>query len=399
MANEDQITVDVRRRAATHVRRFLIGLVIVTTILFLSWAGLRQLFLWPTPDEAYFVAIAERNQHVVAAIFDFRNERGVLPQTLRDLYPAYLERYPDASKLHYDGDSLSIHAGLPHTYVIYQFASGREGWLSGGDFGMGSLPVPKPATTRPTVSGDALVVARLAEYDRRIATDRDPSRYYVYRNYTQKIAFLLSIGRKEEALNTCALAARKFPDWWRPRIAMLMLAPPEDAPRVESEAKAWAEAYPTFSHHWYLCVYYRKRGRHDEAVAALREAVKHSLGTTAIDEGWVPDAFAFDAAAYACSRSEPELVLEITRLWERPRGLYDYHNDNLHAFRAAAELALGRFDEARADLDRVVTAGKTQGLWVGNLDRLANAITARDRTFVYNAGNLPSEWSLLPPSE
>jgi hypothetical protein len=106
------------------------------------------------------------------------------------------------------------------------------------------------------------------------------------------------------------------------------------------------------------------------ALDALRSAVKHSLGDTDPDGTWVPDAHAFDAADFACQQRQPELMLDITRIWALPRGVYDYHNDNLDVFQAAAELQLGRFDEAAADLERVLQKGNTGSLWADHVDQL-----------------------------
>src|SRR5262249_38320717 len=163
-------------------------------------------------------------------------------------------------------------------------------------------------------------VARLAEYDRRIAADRRETTYYVQRNYAQKIAYLVWLGRKSEALGSCRAAAVRFPDWWRPRMSAAVLAGPPGAAQAGAGVRAWVVQHPTFIHYWYLCRYYRDRDRHEDAVSVLREAVKHSLADSDPDGVWSPDAYAFDAAAYACRRRQPELVLEITRLWEKPRG-------------------------------------------------------------------------------
>src|SRR5262249_25601416 len=153
----------------------------------------------------------------------------------------------------------------PHTYVYYDFQPGQEGWYVGGDFGDGPLPVPKVTSTRPALSGEALVVARLAEYDRRIAADRRETTYYVQRNCAEKIAYLVWLGRKSEALGSCRAAAVRFPDWWRPRMSAAVLAGPDEAAQAGQEFRAWVVQHPTFIHYWYLCRYYRDRDRHEDA--------------------------------------------------------------------------------------------------------------------------------------
>ncbi len=350
---------------------------------------------WTLPTTAEFAEVALKHQDLVRAIYDYKAEHGVLPEELKDLIPGYLPSVPDAP-LFFNGASLRIPTNLFRTDVYYRFGD-EEGWYVGGEYGNGPLPAPNPSPTRPALTGDALIVARLTEYDRRIALDRGEMTYHVCRNYTQKIAYLLSLDRKSDALSACRAAANAFPDWWRPRMVAAMLAGKDSGAQPEQMFRTWVEQHPTFIHYWHLCYYYRSRDRHDDAVAALREAVKHSLADADLDGGWVPDAYAFNAAAYACERRQPELVLEITWLWEKPRGVYNYHNENLNVFRAAAELTLGEFDEAAADLNRVPKLGCR---WAGNIEQLCRAVTAKDRAFVYDPGRCCcSDWTLLPRPE
>ncbi|HEY2585191.1 MAG TPA: hypothetical protein VGI81_05450 [Tepidisphaeraceae bacterium] len=384
------------------MKRFGVAIVIGIGAVFCARAALFFLVtgrLYP-PTTREFVALAQKHQYVVQAACDYRAERGMWPEDFSDLVPDYLPAVPPYPVEAISNGILEIHADAPHTGIRYAFRDDTDGWWSGGDFGVGRLPMPKVAPTRPAVTGGAQVSARLAEYDRRIARKRPggENAYFVLSNYTRKIAYLVSLGRAADALAVTRAAGRAMPEWWRPPMVMAVMAPPSASSQAEAEFRAWVDAHPTFIHYWYLSRYYRDRGRDKQAVAALRKAVTFSLADTDPDGGWVPDAHAFDAAAYACQQRQPELVLQITSLWEKPRGVYTYHNDNLHAFRAAAELALGRFGEAKVDLDRVVVAGKTQGLWAGNLDQLGRAVAAKDQTFVYQPGKVISDWTLLPPA-
>src|SRR5271170_1909343 len=130
------------------------------------------------PTTADFAAIARQNQYVVQAIYDFKADHGMLPQSLADLVPKYLPTMPGVMVM-YDGDSLDIPAHAPHTGVYYSFRADQEGWFVGGDFGNGPLPVPKPASTHPPLAGNELIKTRIAEYDRRIAADPKSRRNYV----------------------------------------------------------------------------------------------------------------------------------------------------------------------------------------------------------------------------
>ena len=353
---------------------------------------------FPTPTVKDFAAIAQKNRYLVQAAYDYKADNGMWPQKFADLTPKYLPAVPGYPAISLDNHNLSIATGFSHSGICYCFQTGKEGWSANGDFGIGALPLPRLASTRPTLSGDELIRARLAEYDRLIAlNDAADSNYYTRRNYTQKIVFLLSISRKADALQTCHAAEAKFPDWWRPVVAAAAIADPDESPQEEIALRDWVERFPAFIHCWYLSRYYRDHNKNSLALEALRSAVKHSLADTDPDLTWVPDAFAFDAADYACRQRQPELVLDITRLWALPRGVYDYHNDNLDVFRAAAELQLGHFDDAAADLDRVMKKGNTGALWAHHLDQIHQAIMAKDKSFTYDAGTLPAGWSLLPP--
>src|SRR5437868_5250718 len=120
----------------------------------------------------------------------------MMPRDLSDLVPAYVPSVPRSGAwVAYDVETLSVHADLPHTGIYYRFRKDGEGWYVGGYFGNGPLPVPKPAATRPALAGDALIAARVAEYDRRIASGGKPQA-----EYAAKIGYLLSQGRRDDAL-------------------------------------------------------------------------------------------------------------------------------------------------------------------------------------------------------
>ena len=171
----------------------------------------------------------------------------------------------------------------------------------------------------------------------------------------------------------------------------------EDA--AESSLREWVEESPGFVHYWYLAHFYRTEGRVDDALEALRQGTRYPLEAVDSDATWVPHAFAFDAATFACKHERPELVLAITDMWSSPRGVYDYESPDLPAFRAAALLALGRIDEARAQAAKVTRTSQERAIWAGNLEALNSAIRRNDRSFVYDPG-IPYDgffdWSLFP---
>jgi hypothetical protein len=248
------------------------------------------------------------------------------------------------------------------------------------------------ASSRPSGPVTDPEQARMIEYlGHRIAAE--PASW---RTYAEKICYLLSINRKADALADCKAAAQVLPKWWRPQMALLVFAEPDSREEVEAKFRQWVEANPAFIHWWYLCRYYRDRGRDSDAVAALQNAVKYPLESVDEDEGWVPAAFAFDAASYAYQQKQYVLVLEIARVWSSPRGVYSYVSDDMYAFRAAAELALGQFPAAKADADKVVKAAAEHAIWADNLSELQKAAQAEDRDFRYEPGSSGGDWSLFP---
>lgn len=382
------------------MKRFFIVIVCISIALLFTFFALRFMLMgrFTAPTTTEFVAIAQRHQHLAQAISDYRADHGVLPRTLNDLVPEYLSSVERDWRVSFNGrDVLTIHADVPHTGIYYRFY-GEEGWFVGGDFGNGPLPLPKVSSTRPVRQASEVDRSRLVEYDRRIQADMK-NEGELKRSYRDKIAFLVSRNRTTEAIEVCRAAIKQLPDWWRPRMSVLYLLPGDGRAADEIAFLNWVDEKPTFMNYWLKSKYLRDQNRQADAIAALGQAAQSSLAVQDSDASWVPDAFAFDAAAYACRQAKPELTLSITEVWEKPRGAYTYHNDNLHAFRAAAYLALGNFDQANANLERVMKASKSQGLWARNLDLLAAAVNSKDQSFVYDASGNVSEWVLFEPPE
>jgi hypothetical protein len=180
-------------------------------------------------------------------------------------------------------------------------------------------------------------------------------------------------------------------------MALVVLADVDERKQAEPQFRKWVQAHPAFIHWWYLSRYYRDLGRDSDAVAALHSAVKYPLENVDEDETWVPAAFAFDAASYAYRQKQFGLVLDIARVWSSPRGVCNYFDDDIYAFRAAAELALGQFATAKIDADKVVKAASEHAIWAGHLAELQQAANIQDRSFVYDPGSsCGGDWSLFP---
>ncbi|MFO0936324.1 MAG: hypothetical protein U0798_07425 [Gemmataceae bacterium] len=326
------------------------------------------------------VQTAERYHYIAQAICDFHAQNGLMPIDLQELVPEYVKSLPNNASQIYHRPILSFEYDLFGTYIHYSFKTEEEGWYSSGTFGIGVIPISKVIPSVTPQVGDALVQARLAVYDRRI---RDPEREMNSRY--EKISYLVSLNRTDDAYRECRAAVEVHPNWLLGQYGCIIFAPVIESQMAESRFRKWVEGNPAFIHFWYLARYYRDRGRTKDAVDAIRQGVKHPLEDVGYSV-WVPHAYAFEAATFACQQKEPELVLAITEMWADPRGVYNYPDDNLPAFRAAAKLALGHFAEARIEADRVIATSRQRAIWAMNLDALDSAIQRKDRSFIYDPG-------------
>jgi hypothetical protein len=212
---------------------------------------------------------------------------------------------------------------------------------------------------------------------------------------------LLSLNRKADAFAVCKTAESVLPDWWRPPAILAFAADDDSRPQAETGFRRWVAAHPAFIHWWYLSRYDRTHGKIDAAIVDLQNGAKYPLKMVDEDETWVPMAFAFDAASFAYAQRKYDLVLTIAEVWSKPQGIYNYFDDDIYAFRSAAELALGRFVDAQKDADAVVAADSKHALSASNLVELQQAAAARDQTFVYNPGALAcgGDWSAIPATQ
>ena len=164
-------------------------------------------------------------------------------------------------------------------------------------------------------------------------------------------------------------------------MALAVLAAPDDRAQAEKEFRAWVDQHPTFTHYWYLSRFYCDLGRDDDAILALRQGAKFPLQDED-DADMFPTDFTLDAAKYAYRHRQYDLVLDIMRVWSAFRPQISGHD--FHALQAAAELALGRLAEAKADVDFIAEKIRTVGMPVENFDELQQAVAAGDRSFVYH---------------
>jgi tetratricopeptide (TPR) repeat protein len=259
---------------------------------------------------------------------------------------------------------------MPHTGIVYTFREPDVGWSSGGDFAQGSIPLPKPATTRPTPTPQEQFRNAITVLDSRIL--REPNNFTRYRS---KITYLVHQKHQKEAIELAQQVAKKFPEQWWPPMVVAQLSEGEDKAAAVTAFSQWADRNANFNNYWYLAEYYRQNKRPEMALKALEQAAAYPVLSRDCDTK-VPDYFYFSAAAYACKMQKYDLSLKICDRWGG--------NDSL-AIRAGAYLGLGRIADAQVFARKAIEQEKEQTGWSGDLEHLDAAAKAGDTTFIYNA--------------
>ncbi|MCB9952536.1 MAG: hypothetical protein H6824_16305 [Planctomycetaceae bacterium] len=322
--------------------------------------------------------IAQEYEPIVQAVADFHAETGIYPQDANDLAERDGITIPENVIISSYG-LISIYGEAVH--VSYWFSETSDGWSC--SFGRLSYPPVKPS--RKVVTGEARLLAALAEYDRRIEFYKDDKQHR-----SAKMSLLRSAGRDAEVYEECQRAKEMYPDWCLAHLGAALYATEEQRPGAEEDLKQWCDEHPAFIHYWYLAWYYRESDQIPNALDALAKTKGCPLEHIDNDETWVPSAFAFDAATFACSQSQPELLLSLCETWSNPQGTYSHASSDIPVFRTAALIQLGQFEEAKAEYRTAFEErGKRSG-WAKNMDALGQAISKQDRTFIYDPG-LPYE--------
>lgn len=352
-----------------------------------AFLGLRYLFLGrltlPTVQE--YENMAKTGLPLVQAITDYRIDRGLLPETLDDLVPQYWSTKSNIG-WKFNSSSISHYAGIPHTYVYYWFDGGNsnEWWIRGESKNI-RLNVPSPSYTRTGPTGESLFAVRLDEYERRIK--KKPSEK---QTRADKINFLASEKREDLLRIECAKAAKDFPSWWFPQMALATLD--KNAENARADFEKWVNEHPSFVNFWYLGRYHRELGNTAATLRALERTTEYSFQAYPNDASWVGAAFAFDAAKFAYEQRQFDLTRQICERWGSLGA--SYGEKSWLAFQAAAELSLGHCESAAEHARQALKANAEQAMWAENLSELLRQTELRNTNFVYRAGNTGSEWSL-----
>jgi tetratricopeptide (TPR) repeat protein len=157
------------------------------------------------------------------------------------------------------------------------------------------------------------------------------------------------------------------------------------------EFVAWTERSPSFPRYYAVAQVYRQHGRTAEALAALREGVKHTLAGRNDEETHGPESECYESALFAFRKGRPDLALSICDKWEQYVQAQGYGERSYYAIRAASYLATGRQPEAVQEVARAVQENREHKTWADNLPALERAIQAGDRSFVDEPGELRSD--------
>ncbi|HVS71957.1 MAG TPA: hypothetical protein VHQ47_11935 [Phycisphaerae bacterium] len=334
--------------------------------------------------------IVREGDPIVVALEAFHARRGLWPEYLEDLSPAFLKKPPSP---HWNylvdagaGPALATPTNLAHTNVGYDFS--RHVWRVFGEQDNRVL-APGPTAATGPATGGGVIAEELAELDRRIA--REPGAMEHWRG---KASLLRSLGRFTEAETVIDAAARALPEDFWPPLAKAALRLPDRPPAAtrpaatEADAAAlqelakWTAAHPSFTHGYYLALAQRLAGGNAAAIATLQGALQQTVQLGPDD----PDVLAFylyDETRFALEQQDWELVIALCDAWQQAVEKATFvPDDSYRALRAAAELAQRNFTAAQQDF---AAMGKDP-CRAGNLEALKAAIDKRDATFRYDPG-------------
>ncbi|HVX85435.1 MAG TPA: hypothetical protein VH253_11690 [Phycisphaerae bacterium] len=337
--------------------------------------------------------IVQEGNPIVAGLYQFHARRGLWPEYLEDLSPAFLKT-PPAPRWNYavdpgEGPALATPTALARTNVGYDFS--QHVWRVFGEQDNRVLAAgPGGTATAPATGlGGGVATEELAELDRRMA--REPEDVEHRRG---KASLLRSLGRWAEAEGVIEAAARALPEDYWPPLAKATLRLPDAPPATtraaatESDAAAleelepWTAAHPSFTHGYYLALAQRLAGENAAAIATIRAALKQpvELGR---DDPYVLAFYLYDEARFALEQQQWALAVGLCDAWQRATETATFvPDDSYRALRAAAELAQGDFSAAQRDVAAIGT-GRHRA---GDLDALKAAIEKRDAGFRYAPG-------------
>ncbi len=376
------------------------GFVLLGAYLFMTTPWHEYIYGKPTYSE-----VIVEGQPIVDALYRFKTERGLWPQYIEDLFPDYLPQRPDTAwyyTLTPQGPSLAKARSTDkrRTHIGYDFDPRSPTWRAFGDSDNRVLQtLPPPATSTSAPSSEQRLANSLAELDRRIV--REPGDMDHWRH---KVSILRKAGRIPEAQTVIQEALTRYPANFWPRLALAALqfetfnntTSPTTFPDVTSEFDQWTKDNPSYSHSFYLSVLHRLANNDPAALATLEKMPALPMQLLAGDDQSL-DYYAWDASRFALAQQRWDLVVALCDQWQKTVEDGNAKQYSFLPIRAAARLALGDFDKAQADVDRL--RAENVNTWSKNEPALEAAIKAKDKTFRYPPGPLPAPYSVFAQPE
>jgi hypothetical protein len=213
------------------------------------------------------------------------------------------------------------------------------------------------------------------EFRRRIAATAPATPYPgVADHYRGLVSFLLDAGKPRLAADACLemRAAGLAPGWTERALATARLAS-GDRQEAEAELRRWADRQSSLVGYTCLAAFQRAAGDDDAAREALALAAEQDDFGQA--DGFVPDAWYYEAATSAYALGEFDVARALCDRWERECTARGSGERSYRLIRAACHVAAGAFDVARAD----GRAAGDHALWAGRPEDVLAAAAARDR--------------------
>lgn len=319
---------------------------------------------------------------ILAAIYRFRDSTGLFPTRIEDLaaelpqagalrdwhiewmpYVWYLSTRARAGDLDFEVRFCSRHAA--GQAPCWECLIGRHDY---------SLDVAVELPSSAHRASTAPSSATLAEFDRRVrSTDLVTDAQDLQWHYQGLVSYLLRRRLYAAAVARCLeMRERQIAPWWSEQVLAFTRLQLGDRAMAQEELQRWVEQHPGFTTFTFLAAFHRRARDTREALQALREAARFDLDHT--ESNFTPDAYAFDAAAFACSEGEFALAVSLCDLWE-----LGGNERSCLTIRAAAKLALGDFEAAAMDAK---AAAPSQGILRFDPGAsLLQAIEARDQSW------------------
>lgn len=339
-------------------------------------------------DKAQYNKAARLGVPIVEAIYSYRNETELYPETIADVR-GVMEVVIDTNRWSYEWQNHFArleYTGneVPHG-LSYSFSEQHGGWSVGNRLYHGiridaSVSVPP----RPERSEDDRFRLIVQEIEKRIA--RCPTNAIHHQGL---ISHCVRNDRLEDALSFAKrMHERELLPWWEMQVLARILNRLNQDNWAETEMRESAETSPGFLPFFYLAWFYREAGETEAAVDALSRASQHPFTGMEWDH-YVDDFYFWLATTYAYLEKRNDLVLALCDRWEANDKKRGYGSPNPQALRAAAQLAKGNMVEARVHIDRAIEMKEDRAIWAENLNALSQAISRGEKQYRWSPGTYP----------